>query len=269
MKLIEKKCPNCGAGLKFDEDDKEVVCEYCKKSYVIERDKAEIEKNTSDNNDVDKRIVSEYYNLIQKKNDGIKAIASIFIVIFVFAVILFFSGALEVSRNFNKTFSDIVPVAPEKKDTYVTEIKQIDEKSLEIFHSESKSSLSKLNEFILSDVEKSEWTYVGMYLLTNKDEDAREFDKINELYDVYKKTFFGDDINLEVYATVRYTNLKLTDDNIVSNSYKGYVIAPMTFVKGSSYVQGYVSNEELYNKTIRSKSGDYNILSTDGLYVEN
>ncbi len=38
MKLIEKKCPNCGAGLAFNESDKSVQCEYCKMNYEIKRD---------------------------------------------------------------------------------------------------------------------------------------------------------------------------------------------------------------------------------------
>ena len=38
MKLIEKKCPNCGASLSFDENDKVTKCDYCKREFEIERD---------------------------------------------------------------------------------------------------------------------------------------------------------------------------------------------------------------------------------------
>ena len=38
MKLIEKKCPNCGAKLSFESTDKEVTCKYCDQSYEIERE---------------------------------------------------------------------------------------------------------------------------------------------------------------------------------------------------------------------------------------
>ena len=37
MKLVEKKCPNCGAKLSFENTDKEVTCKYCDMSYEIER----------------------------------------------------------------------------------------------------------------------------------------------------------------------------------------------------------------------------------------
>ena len=44
MKLIEKECPNCGAGLEFDENAKSCKCDYCKRSYGIEKEKSD---NTS------------------------------------------------------------------------------------------------------------------------------------------------------------------------------------------------------------------------------
>ena len=37
MKLIEKKCPNCGGSLEFSETDKSCKCEYCHRAFEIER----------------------------------------------------------------------------------------------------------------------------------------------------------------------------------------------------------------------------------------
>ena len=51
MKLIEKKCPNCGASLEFKENEKSCTCEYCNSSYEIEKE----EKDTKD--------LSEQYKL--------------------------------------------------------------------------------------------------------------------------------------------------------------------------------------------------------------
>ena len=45
MKLVEKKCPNCGAGLKFDENDTNVTCEYCNKMYYLQKDEKKIAFN--------------------------------------------------------------------------------------------------------------------------------------------------------------------------------------------------------------------------------
>ena len=45
MKLFEKKCPNCGAQMSFKKDDKEVTCEYCRKSFIIENNNRDGELN--------------------------------------------------------------------------------------------------------------------------------------------------------------------------------------------------------------------------------
>lgn len=53
MKLIEKKCPNCGAKIEFGKDDTEVKCNYCETSYFIQKD-ADLDslvKNVFDDND--------------------------------------------------------------------------------------------------------------------------------------------------------------------------------------------------------------------------
>lgn len=38
MKLIQKKCPSCGAEIKFDKNEKEVTCKYCNASFQVEKD---------------------------------------------------------------------------------------------------------------------------------------------------------------------------------------------------------------------------------------
>ncbi len=38
MNLIEKKCPNCGANMKFEENDSKCYCEYCKNEFLIHKD---------------------------------------------------------------------------------------------------------------------------------------------------------------------------------------------------------------------------------------
>jgi uncharacterized protein YbaR (Trm112 family) len=36
MKVIEKKCPNCGANLDFKVGERDVVCKSCRRKYAIE-----------------------------------------------------------------------------------------------------------------------------------------------------------------------------------------------------------------------------------------
>lgn len=88
MKLVEKKCPNCGANLVFDKSDNEITCKYCKTSYEIER-----EKNLEEM--LDTAFSSADYilhkKMINKFSKGVFIISSIiFIVIFIFFIIMFF-----------------------------------------------------------------------------------------------------------------------------------------------------------------------------------
>ena len=41
MRLVESKCPGCGANVKFNENDTKGVCEYCKKEFTITKDPQE------------------------------------------------------------------------------------------------------------------------------------------------------------------------------------------------------------------------------------
>ena len=38
MKLVEKKCPNCGANIEFNAEHKTVTCNYCNTTFEVERD---------------------------------------------------------------------------------------------------------------------------------------------------------------------------------------------------------------------------------------
>ena len=38
MRLIEKKCPNCGTPIGFGESDTSCECRFCHKIYIIKRD---------------------------------------------------------------------------------------------------------------------------------------------------------------------------------------------------------------------------------------
>ncbi len=38
MKLVEKKCPNCGANIEFNAENKTVTCNYCSTTFEVERD---------------------------------------------------------------------------------------------------------------------------------------------------------------------------------------------------------------------------------------
>ena len=89
MRLVEKKCPNCGAKLSFEKTDKEVTCKYCNRSYEIERD-----ANLNDllGEDFDPReFVLKNFKTINKTGKFITIFSvCVFIFIFIIFLIMFF-----------------------------------------------------------------------------------------------------------------------------------------------------------------------------------
>lgn len=255
MKLVEKKCPNCGAGLSFNKDSREVICEYCKKSYIIEKEES---KDKGKN-------LEDYYKLVEEFNNHPigKASKVMTIIIYVFSFLFFafiFISMVLSFVEFRKGDSFLPKIESIKKDKYVTDISQIDEKSLEIFH---KESLNTLNARITYEYgEATEWNYTGMYLLVAKSGND------NILYDVFKRNVTLDGKVYEMYGAVRYSFLKVGEDNTVLNNFTGYADLPMTFIKGSQFIMGYEGNESFYYKVIKSRSDQYDIKGTEGIFME-
>ena len=87
MKLIEKRCPNCGAGLSFNESDKNIHCEYCNMNYEIKRDDTKID-NPEEAYDLVKvkKVASAFFTYF-----ALSSIISfvIFLLVFVFIVFVF------------------------------------------------------------------------------------------------------------------------------------------------------------------------------------
>ncbi len=263
MKLVQKKCPSCGANLSFDENAKEVTCEYCKQKLIIER-----EENSSFD-DVEFRFrVAKYYEDKSKNNS--KKFSCIWIIFLVIgAIILFFvTNCEDIMKDLKKELGDNTSSnITTKKDTYVTEFSQIDKKSLELFHEETLKKIESERVNVPSDTKEGNWEYVGMYLLNSKEETVVDY---NFLYDVYKKQYLINGTTLETYAGVRYTDLKLSDDGIVLTTFRGNGVNSMRFLPNTTsyFVIGYENTEEFYNKVLRGKLGDYTIKSTEGMYVE-
>ncbi len=91
MKLVEKKCPNCGASLSFDSSDKEVTCKYCNVSFEIEHDVNDFIDKEKIAKMANNLLDPDTFNLHQKT---IKRFGSIFIFIwafvFIFILVMFF-----------------------------------------------------------------------------------------------------------------------------------------------------------------------------------
>lgn len=85
MKLIEKKCPKCGADLSFDIKSREVTCKYCNTSFEIDRSDDISSLVNEASNLVNEVINPDIFKLHAKISKGIT-----FGSIFIFAIVIIF-----------------------------------------------------------------------------------------------------------------------------------------------------------------------------------
>ena len=252
MKLVEKKCPSCGAVLKFDENDTNVTCEYCNKMYYLQKDEKKSERLDTAHLADAYKFVNEFGRPMVAKSQSIVLVIG-FVMFAIVALIGFFSF-----RSINGFGNG---------DKYVTKISQIDEVTMGTFND---TSLERLQNYDGSCIHggyeiTKEWTHIGVYLLVAKNNND------NILYDVYEHTYKNKKTGEEttLYAAVKYDDLTIVDD-IVNNDYFAWPEIPEYEFEGTSFntAYGYESLEKLYNKLVRSQRADYNIEASEGLYKE-
>ena len=276
MRLVEKKCPNCGGELKFDVNDKETKCEYCGKAYEIERE----------NDDKEELFNADNYKITEEQKEAVKAVflgvaAAQFIPIFIFAfffiiiigtgIFFGFKEAKHTGRNTEikdtseqdkfdeeyKQAENMISKEMLKQQGYIVEFSGLNEKDLGEIHNSTLSTLNttlkRHDTFIYSH---GSYEYVGMYLLLSKTG--------NSLFDVYKITFDVNGTNTEYYSAVKYSNVKKNNDKLVANL-EGFEINPYVS-NGKKSVLGYESCQELFNKNIRGKLDASQLEVTGSVY---
>lgn len=277
MKLVEKKCPNCGAGLSFNDSDTSVKCEYCNKTYYIEKD----EKKSAQLDDAHLGDAYKFLNEVGKPIATGFAFAHIAIVLFFFVVFIIISVIIfsivrssahtsnPIEEELNPPVDSYIESVFETPDdlsepNYVTAMSQIDSISLEVLHDKSVSQLSSYHMNNKSYT-TGDWVSCGSYLLVSKNTSGNLF------YDVFKHTYKNTRTGKKVvlYAAVMYNNLELTEDNVVDNTQNGKAYAPSVNLDGDSlnFAWGYESVEKLYNSLIRDKMSQYSLESSNGLYM--
>lgn len=48
MKIVEKKCPNCGASLDFKVGERDIVCNHCRRKFAVKYDGVDFAKLSAD-----------------------------------------------------------------------------------------------------------------------------------------------------------------------------------------------------------------------------
>lgn len=277
MKFVEKKCPNCGAGLKFDDGATSVVCEYCNQTFYIQRDEKKYAR-------VDSEHLADAYRFVDEVGKPIaeaifrthKVMAIVPIIVFLIAAvgigisIFSFSKEMEkpsiIDQHENNWEEKIEQQYQEARKKMVTKLSQIDQTSLETFYDNAVLELDNYDGNNSKYKISSDWKAYGAYLLVGKETNN------NYLYVVCKHTYKhrknGKEITL--YGAVKFDSLKLTDAGIVNNDFDGWTEAPSVDLDGDKFewAYGYDSEAKLYNSLIRGQSGTYTIEATEGIYVE-
>lgn len=250
VKLIEKKCPNCGASLEFDETAKSCKCEYCHRAFEIERD------NSLDVNDL-----AEQFNLNELKGP-LKVFSTFFlgsyIITFVIALVIFcfifgmiFFGFKDHSNSMKESGSSIVNKKEIIKDVNDLTNEDYDhimnDATVKVVHTgEGKSDTN--HSYSLNSKLQRESVYVAYK------------DNSNKIIAILSGTyhdFFHQENTYTVYIPLVYENVK--ENNIAFSS--ANIDAPKYYFtpEQDSWVYGYGSLDEAYNAAVKPLENNYKV----------
>ncbi|MBR6949520.1 MAG: hypothetical protein IKH54_04970 [Bacilli bacterium] len=237
MKLIEKKCPNCGANLSFDENDKVTKCDYCKREFEIERD-AQDQINLVIG-ETGKSVLKYFF--ISHMVIGIISVI-IFLVIFGFVIFGIYTGIS--STNKSKA----------RENTYLTDVNDIENEDYVFLDTQATIKIRQENSLMVDFKQKGSLKREKIYVISN--------DNGNYLIPVYKGVYTDNETTYTIFTPVIYENVKFDYwGNITSNLGTGKVECPTVYfnLEHSEYSVGYENINDLYNATIKQYEEDYEI----------
>ena len=240
MRLIEKKCPNCGADLEFDENAKSCKCNYCKRSFEIERDV----------NDLDK--INLVFDKVQKP------VKVMFFLPFIFAAVIFiivfasiFFGFRHTARTIDEHDNDYFEEIEKTINEGEQLITSADDLTSENLDDLERGSSSVLNQSIVGVHDSTyafsktgdprlEKTYVAA-------KDGANY--VVMIFNVKYHNFFNQSDQQTVYVPAVFENVK--KDTFIPSKPKNpspeYYFNP----EKSTYVYGYASVDDAYNGIVK------------------
>lgn len=248
MRLIEKKCPNCGANLEFSENDKSCHCQYCKRSFEIERDLNDVEK----------------FNLIYDKIQ--KPVKTFFFIPFVFAFIIilmisisiFFSIRNQVKDDTSPIKSDIPAQkkqeSSKKEEKLLTNVSELSNSDFDSIDNHAKTEINHSGEGV-NDSHHS-------YSINGKIKREKLYiaykEGHNYVIPVYKANyydFFHQENQYTVYIPILFENIEKSVTFSLGNP---KLSAPEYYFNNdhSSYTYGYGSLEDAYQEVIKPLEND-------------
>lgn len=242
MKLVEKKCPNCGANLEFSETDKSCKCEYCHRAFEIERDEK-----------IDVSNLADQFNL-SELNGPLKmfgifsgtVMVSIFIITFLIIGGVGY-GIYKANSQVNKGFNN-----NETKSTLLTDASKLSESQVETLDMRAKSiayqTAKGRSDTTYSYQSSDSLRLEKIYIASKKDS--------NQVIVVYKGKFhnFFDQSDVHtIYTPVVYKNVHENMDlNNGKNPAPEYYFNP----DKSSYIYAYDSLDEINNNLVKPLEDD-------------
>ena len=252
MKLIEKKCPNCGASLEFKDSDKSCKCSHCGCSFEIERN-----ANIND--------LEEQFDL--KPLDKAFSIFSFVMFIVIFAIVACFVAVVAHivfssqkhssmgSSESNEVFDIFSSFNKEEK--YIENVSELSNSDISSIERKAKMKISYRGEgvndahhsYSRSSEPRREKLYVAYKSGSNY---------IIAIYKVSYHDFFNQENNYTVYVPIVFENVK---NDIPFSLGDGEVRAPEYYFnpERSSYTYGYASFDEAYNGLVKPLENEYKI----------
>lgn len=243
MRLIEKKCPNCGASLSFGDTDKSCKCEYCKRSFEIERN--------NDNFSLNELKTPAKFLGVYLIGSYISS-AIVGIIVFIIIGFLGFTIFKGVSKQLND--NEFFKTENNKYFSNVSELSNDDYEELDsefniTFNKRAEGENNINHSYIQDGDSKREVIYVA----AKKDENF-----IIGIYRVYFYDFFHKEDRHTLYVPIVFENIKMGGVNNFKNP---QIKAPEFYLNSdnSCYSYGYASLDEAYNNVVAPLEKDYKI----------
>lgn len=247
MRLVEKKCPNCGADLEFDENAKSCKCNYCKRSFEIERDLNDVEK------------FNLIYDKIQQPMNKAMTIPFIMVGAFIFivaAIIVFSTFSTHTSTRDKEIEIPDVNDILEEQNKLISDVSELTNANIDIIKSKCHSVIRQ------SVVGRSDTTY--NYQITGDPRVEKMIVAANDdsnvlivIYSVIYHNFFNQSDQKTVYVPVVFEDVSSNFFSLTS----GNNPAPEYYLNDehSSYIYAYGSYDEAYNNVVNPYKDEYKI----------
>ena len=245
MRLIEKECPNCGAGLHFGKDDTTCKCEYCKREFEIERD---TEKKKLDDQFILNELKTPFkffaYFTFGSVISQIIVISITFVIIIIVAFNLI-QGLNDSNSLFNRNASYVTSTSDLSTSDYST----LDIQSRILISRETTGITGMYNT-------KGNFKREKIYVVSN--------DKTNYIIPIYKAEYANmsnsEDKHI-IYIPIIYKNVKTKNNSIAFSLGEGKISAPEYHFNDNNYSYGYTDLDTLYNEIIKQYENDYKIVT--------